>query len=91
MSGTSMASPHVAGVAALVKQAAPELESGAGVEAAIVNTGNPSAIGGLLPYRTSRAEPGSSSRSRGQYERDCPRDTGTSTLNFGFSELNANF
>ena len=56
-SGTSMAAPHVAGVAALARQAHPTW-SGNELAAAIVNTGRPSQIGGTTPYRTSRAGTG---------------------------------
>ena len=92
LSGTSMASPHVAGVAALVKQAHPSWKQVQELKAAIVNTGNPSAIGGPTPYKTSRAGTG--------LVQPIPAvntnvialgDTATATLNFAFSELNANF
>ena len=54
MSGTSMASPHVAGVAALTRQAHPtwKVED---IKAAIVNTGLPS---GVLVNRISRGGTG---------------------------------
>jgi subtilisin family serine protease len=56
-SGTSMAAPHVAGVAALARQAHPTW-SGNELAAAIVNTGRPAQIGGTTPYLTSRAGTG---------------------------------
>ena len=56
-SGTSMASPHVAGVAAIARQAHPTW-SGNELAAAIVNTGRPSQIGGTTPYLTSRSGTG---------------------------------
>jgi subtilisin family serine protease len=54
LSGTSMASPHVAGVAALVRQAHPDWTPEE-VKAAIVNTGNPN---GMAGYSTTRAGSG---------------------------------
>ena len=55
ISGTSMASPHVAGIAALVKQAHPSWRNPEDYKAAIVNTGNPSEV---TNYRTSRGGTG---------------------------------
>jgi minor extracellular serine protease Vpr len=45
LSGTSMAAPHVTGVAALVKQAHPNWKEEE-LKAAIINTGNPGAVAG---------------------------------------------
>jgi minor extracellular serine protease Vpr len=56
LSGTSMASPHVAGVAALVRQAHPNWTT-EDVKAAIVNTGNPAGMASGT-YRVTRAGTG---------------------------------
>ncbi len=91
-SGTSMASPHVAGIAALVKQAHPGWNQVQEWKAAIVNTANPSAIGGTTPYRTSRAGSGLVQPVNAVATNVIALgDTATSTLNFGFDELNADF
>ncbi len=86
LSGTSMAAPHVTGVAALVKQAHPDWKEDA-LKAAIVDTANPEAIAGfkarlagaglVQPYPavlTSVTAAGGSQ--------------GVIALNFGFDELN---
>jgi subtilisin family serine protease len=56
-SGTSMAAPHVAGVAAIVRQAHPGWQADE-VSAAIMNTGRHWLVNGTTPYRTSRAGTG---------------------------------
>ena len=102
LSGTSMASPHVAGVAALVRQAHPTWTPEE-VKAAIVNTGDP---GGFASgtYRVTRGGTGlvspaaavtSSVLAFGDVvdvddELELP-DFRNSNLSFGLAELGANF
>jgi minor extracellular serine protease Vpr len=90
-SGTSMASPHVAGVAVLVVQAHPDWHV-EDVKAAIVNTGDPAAIGGVASYRTSRGGTGlvqPLAAVKTQVVAIGNPDTGS--LSFGFAELDHDF
>ena len=85
-SGTSMASPHVAGVAALVKQAHPNWKT-EDLHAAIANTGRPGEIAGATPFRVSRAGTGlvdPVAATKTQVVAFGPKDQ--FALNFGFEE-----
>ncbi len=100
ISGTSMASPHVAGVAALVRQAHPDFTVEE-VKAAITNSGDPA---GLAGYRVTRAGSGLVTP-RAAVSNDVvalgdlvPGDVDAgvaafhnSNLSFGFEELGADF
>lgn len=90
MSGTSMASPHVAGVAALTRQAHPSW-SGDEIKAAIVNTGSPADV---LPNRISRGGTGLVQVIGATKTQVIARPMGEkfqNALNFGFAEINGNF
>ncbi|WP_433363413.1 S8 family serine peptidase [Actinoplanes sp. CA-142083] len=88
-SGTSMAAPHTAGEAALVKQAHPDWRKVAYWKAAIVNTANP---GGIAGYST-RADGAGLIQAPGAVDTQVIAlgDKGTSTLNYGFAELDRNY
>ncbi len=89
-SGTSMSAPHVAGVAALTRQAHPNW-SVAAINAAIVNTGDPAQVTG---YRTSRGgtglvQPARSTATQVVAQVDDKRFS--VALNFGLEEFNRDF
>ena len=91
LSGTSMASPHVAGVAALTRQAHPTwtVED---LKAAIVGTGLPS---GVLVNRISRGGTGlvqpAGSTATQVVARASGSESFAAAVNFGFEEFRADF
>jgi minor extracellular serine protease Vpr len=90
ISGTSMASPHVAGVAALTRQANPTW-SVEDIKAAVMNTGDPV---GVLAHRISRGgtglvQPAKSTAT--QVVAKAKGDQFAISLNYGFEELKNNF
>ena len=91
MSGTSMAAPHVSGLAALVKQSHLNWSS-EDLKAAIVNTGNPAGVGGVLSYRTSRGGTGLvSAPAATKTQVAAIGDKRTGSLSYGFEELSTNY
>ncbi|GIU91245.1 MAG: hypothetical protein KatS3mg011_0151 [Acidimicrobiia bacterium] len=82
-SGTSMAAPHVAGLAALVRQAHPDW-SVEDVKAAIVNTADPT---GIVGYSTRRGGSGLvSPLDAASTTLVAVGDPGTASLSFGYVE-----
>lgn len=87
-SGTSMATPHVAGVAALTVQAHPDW-SVEDLKAAIVNTGDPAGVGGyqMRLAGSGLVQPFASTTT----QTVAIGDAWTGSLNYGYAELFKDF
>ena len=89
LSGTSMAAPHTAGLAALVKQAHPSWKKVENWKAAIVNTADNKKVAG---YSTRGAGTGLiQAPDAVSTQVVALGNSGTATLNFGYAELDKNF
>jgi hypothetical protein len=89
LSGTSMAAPHTAGMAALVRQAHPTWKKVQNWKAAIVNTADPGKVAG---YTTAIGGSGLiQAVGATQTQVVALGDPGTATLNYGFAELGGNY
>ena len=95
LSGTSMASPHAAGSAVLVRQAHPTWSAG-DIKAALVDTGNPAiAASATTPFRISRGGTGTVQPASAAATQVVAYSNGGSkfdvAVSFGFKELNHDF
>ncbi|MGC9670918.1 S8 family serine peptidase [Planosporangium sp. 12N6] len=89
LSGTSMAAPHTAGMAALVRQAHPTWKKVQYWKAAIVNTADSGKVAG---YTTRVAGSGLiQAVGATQTQVVAEGDKGTATLNYGFAELDKDY
>ncbi|NJC71470.1 S8 family serine peptidase [Planosporangium thailandense] len=89
LSGTSMAAPHTAGMAALVRQAHPTWKKVQYWKAAIVNTADSGKVAG---YTTRVAGSGLiQAVGSTQTQVVAEGDKGTATLNYGFAELGKDY
>ncbi len=88
LSGTSMAAPHVTGVAALVKQAHPTWKEEE-LKAAIINSGNPGAVAGFSPRLAGAGlvQPLSAVLTNAVA---MSNENGVVAMNFGYQELQQN-
>jgi subtilisin family serine protease len=88
-SGTSMATPHTAGMAALVKQAHPNWKRVDLWKAAMVSTANPDGVAGYSAVGAGTGLIQAFAATETQVV--ALGDPGTSALSFGFSELDRDF
>jgi subtilisin family serine protease len=88
LSGTSMATPHVAGTAALGVQAHPKWKPNA-IKSAIINSGDPNGLSNYLPRRSGSGEVNAASVAGTQAIAFADADE--TTLNFQLAEFSSDF
>ena len=88
LSGTSMASPHVAGVAALVQQAHPKWKPSQ-VKAAIINSGDPLQIAGYVTRNAGAGMVNAAAAAKTQVT--ATADDQATSMSFGLEEIDKNY
>ena len=88
LSGTSMASPHVAGIAALVQQAHPNWKPEK-VKAAIINSGNPADIAGYLTHNSGSGFVNAASAAHTQVTASA--DSKGTSISFGLAQFSKDY